>query len=161
MSMLYAPWRQDYVTKKNREDLDGCVFCNIIASKDDDEQLIIKRYDHCILIFNKYPYAAGHLLVIPTAHGSTLADFTQETLNEIMEVTKKAVEALSEVIKPHAFNIGCNLGKSAGAGIPEHMHQHIVPRWNGDTGFLSLISQTGVISVDLKELHKKLIAAIQ
>jgi ATP adenylyltransferase len=161
MSMLYAPWREDYVTKKNKPAFDGCLFCSIIAHDQDEEQFVVKRYAHSILMLNRFPYASGHLLVIPVAHGAQLQDFDTETLNEIMQVTKKATDALIKIMRPNAFNIGCNLGAQAGAGIPAHLHQHIIPRWGADIGFLELIGQTTTINIDLKNFYEQLKITIE
>lgn len=161
MSMLYAPWRNDYITKNEKPHFDGCTFCSIIALNKDEEQFVVKRYAHCVLMLNRFPYTSGHLLVVPITHGGELTDFSQEARSELMEVTTQATIALKSLLNPHAFNIGCNLGKQAGASIPEHVHQHIIPRWGADMGFLELIGQTTKININLPEFYKKLVAALE
>ena len=156
MSILYAPWRSDYVTKKNKPSVDGCLFCGIIALNDDHEQFIVKRYEHCVLMLNRFPYANGHLLIVPFKHGSFLSEFEPAVLNNIMEVTALASITLKSLMNPHGFNIGCNLGATAGAGIPEHLHQHLIPRWGADVGFLELIGKTTTINIDLREFYNNL-----
>ena len=158
--MLYAPWRQDYVTKKNRSSLDGCLFCNIIALEKDDEQFVVKRYKHCVLMLNRFPYATGHLLVVPFRHGSFLSEFDTEIRSDIMEVTTTTTDALNKLMNPQGFNVGYNLGASGGAGIPEHLHQHIIPRWNSDVGFLELIAHTTTVNIDLKEFYNNLVSIL-
>lgn len=159
--MLYAPWRSDYVIKDKRPKFDGCVFCSAIGLNNDEEQLIVKRYKHCVLMLNRYPYTSGHLLVVPLTHGGFLTDLTQDARAEIMEATTQATTALKNLMNPHAFNIGCNLGSQAGASIPEHMHQHIIPRWGADMGFLELIGQTTKININLREFYNNLADALK
>ncbi len=159
--MLYAPWRSDYVTRQEKSQFDGCIFCGIIALNKDEEQFVVKRYDHCVLMLNRIPYTSGHLLVVPINHGGCITNHSQEARAEIMEVTAQAIIALKKLMSPHAFNIGCNLGVQAGASIPEHMHQHIIPRWGADLGFLELIGQTTKVNIDLNEFYKNLVEALR
>lgn len=156
MSMLYAPWRQDYVTKKNRPPIDGCLFCHIIALNKDEEQFIVKRYNYCVLMLNRYPYASGHLLIVPLHHGAFLSEFKQEALAEMMLVTTQVTEALRKLVNPSGFNVGYNMGANCGGSIPEHLHQHIIPRWGADLGFLELIGHTHTISINLREFYTNL-----
>ena len=150
MESLFAPWRANYikgVRKPNDKD-NGCVFC-IEDSK--DNQLVLGRYKHCNIIMNLYPYSAGHLLITPKRHVSDLSDLTEEELNQLMLLTKETTRILKEKINAQGVNIGMNLGKASGAGIPEHLHMHAIPRWMGDTGFLCSVADTRVVSIDLKE----------
>ena len=159
--MLYAPWRSDYVTKEEKPQFDGCVFCGIIALNNDVEQFVLKRYTHCVLMLNRFPYTSGHLLVLPVQHASCITELPEAARSEIMEVTAHAITALKSLMNPNAFNIGCNLGKSAGASIPGHMHQHIIPRWGADMGFLELIGQTTKININLPKFYEDLVAELE
>lgn len=161
MDILYAPWRSGYVTKEGKPAHNDCVFCSIIALNKDEEQFVAKRYAHCVLMLNRYPYTSGHLLVVPYTHATFLTDLTPEARAEIMEVTTQATIALKKLLNPHAFNIGCNLGKEAGASVPGHLHEHIIPRWGADLGFLELIGHATKINIDLQIFYKNLVAALE
>jgi len=148
---LWAPWRIGYI--QGLADKNECFICkNISSPQDDDKGLVLWRTKNCITVLNRFPYNNGHLLIAPLRH---ISDFDQATDEEMLEITKlirEARKALSFAIKPHGFNIGVNLGRCAGAGLPEHLHIHIVPRWNGDTNFLRTCSDTYLISQSLTEL---------
>jgi ATP adenylyltransferase len=161
MKNLYAPWRSPYSSSHDsHKDITApssdCVFCGCIAQSDDASSFILKRYTHCIAILNKYPYNAGHLMVIPIAHVKRLTDLPTEALNEIMTVISQATQILESQFKSEGINIGLNLGVASGAGIPSHLHWHILPRWHGDTNFLPTLANTKVISFDLKEIYEHL-----
>lgn len=155
MKSLFAPWRSDYIkgVRKPEDENNGCVFC-IDGNK--DNQLVLGRYKHCNVIMNLYPYSAGHLLVTPKRHVSNLEELTEEELNQLMFLTKEATRILKEKANSQGANIGMNLGKASGAGIPEHLHMHVIPRWVGDTGFLCSVADTRVVSINLKETYKDL-----
>lgn len=165
MDILYAPWRENYTTdtaqgEKGQENAteDICVFCSLQKDITADEQsFILKRYKHCYVILNRYPYNPGHLLVIPYAHKKTLPELEEKTRIEIMETLNKTTEILQSELECQGLNIGLNMGKAAGAGIPSHLHWHLLPRWIGDTNFLPTIGQVKTISSDLNLLYKKLL----
>ena len=161
MKQLYCPWREHYSADDSRskqEDAtsDECVFCKQFQNKNDNENLIIKRYDHCVVMLNKYPYNAGHILILPKEHCSDLSQLSTLTRNELMELTAKSVDVLREHGAAQGANIGLNIGKIAGAGIPSHLHMHVVPRYAGDTNFMVTIAETKNISFDLLKMLKKL-----
>ena len=161
MKHLYCPWRSSYSTDKSRikqEDAneDECVFCDHIQSDQDEQNLVVKRYDHNLIILNKFPYNAGHLLVIPYDHVSDLTQLSEDARHEMMELTTKATTILREILSAQGINVGMNLGKAGGAGIPSHVHMHVLPRYTGDTNFIATLAETKNISFDLKELYNKL-----
>ena len=161
MNILYAPWRSKYAksinkTKKEICTENTCVFCQHFSEKNDATNFILKRYKNSIVMLNLYPYNAGHLLVIPKKHKPDLDKLTKEERSELMEVVNTCTKILKKVLQPEGFNIGMNLGKLAGAGIPSHLHIHILPRWLGDTNFLPLLAETKQISFDLKDIYTKL-----
>lgn len=158
MKHLYAPWRKKYMLddRCNTEPR-VCAFCSCIAENNDPKHFILKRYTHCLVMMNLYPYNAGHLLVIPYAHAGTLEELTKETRTEIMEVTTLSNTILKNTLKAEGINIGLNIGgKVAGGSIPEHLHMHVLPRWAGDTNFLSTLAETKQISANLPELYAQL-----
>lgn len=165
MKHLYAPWRQKYVTTmtgnggKKKLPKNDCVFCQQIADNDDDKSFIIKRFKHCVIMMNRYPYNAGHLLILPLTHHAELDDLTPATRAEMMEVLTAAIPVLGKVLGAEGFNVGINLGIAGGGGIPSHLHIHLLPRWRGDTNFLETLGQTKVISSDIVEVFKDLKAA--
>lgn len=157
MKRLYAPWRTDYVQRNRDQDmLDACVFCTQLSADTDDTFFIIKRYTLCAVMLNKYPYNAGHLLVIPYAHTSTLSQLTPDCLAQIMHVASHATDLLTKTVQAKGCNIGINIGRAAGASICDHMHMHVLPRWDGDTNFLPALTETKNISVDLVQIFEQL-----
>lgn len=161
MKNLYAPWRSPYSSsdashKDAATPSSDCVFCDCIKQSNDEYNFILKRYTHCIAILNKYPYNAGHLMVIPLKHVKKLTEIPAEALNEMMTVITHASGIIEEQLKSEGINIGLNLGTASGAGIPSHLHWHVLPRWNGDTNFLPTLANTKVISFDLKEIYQLL-----
>jgi ATP adenylyltransferase len=146
LERLYTPWRLAYVTgaAKSAE----CVFCAAQATVDGDP-LVVFRGLTCFVILNLFPYNNGHLLVVPNRHIASLSDATSEELCELMELTRRTEIALREAFSPHGLNMGLNLGKAAGAGILEHLHLHVVPRWNGDTNFMTVVGETRVLPQEL------------
>ncbi len=148
---LWAPWRAGFVLSEREE---GCIFCNRFNMEDSVENLILFRGQHNFIILNKYPYNSGHSLIVPNRHLAHLDELTTEEASEFFELTRLTVAALKRGIQPHSLNIGMNLGRSSGAGIPEHMHMHVVPRWQGDTNFMPVIGGTDVISVPLEPLYE-------
>jgi ATP adenylyltransferase len=156
MKLLWAPWRGQYVEKVDQQE--GCFLCGAVQQPEDKlrEHLVLHIGRKAFVIFNKYPYNAGHLMVAPKEHIGDFDLLDEETTLEIHRLTKACLKALKEVIKPHGFNLGYNLGRPAGAGLESHLHLHIVPRWNGDTNFMPTIGNTKVISQDLFELYDRL-----
>ena len=152
MDHLWSPWRLPYVTRTGREA--GCVFCDAL----DGEQasLVVFRGAACYVILNKFPYNNGHLMVVPNRHVASLSEATSEELCELMELAQRAEVAIREAYAPHGLNMGINLGKPAGAGILDHLHLHVVPRWNGDTNFMTVVGQTRVLPEELPVTAEKL-----
>lgn len=155
MDILNAPWRQKYVEKTN-EPRTECIFCEILKQDTDQKNLVLERYKYNAVLMNKYPYNAGHLLIIPLKHIDTLEELTPEARAEMMELTSAATAIIKKLLNNQGTNIGINMGKAAGAGIPEHLHMHVVPRWHGDTNFLPVIAGTKQISVDMAEMYQQL-----
>lgn len=157
MEKLYAPWRSPYANGlKKGESPEDCVFCVQCNENNDEKFFILKRFAHVYVALNLYPYNAGHLLVLPYAHVKDLSALAPAVRAELMEVVTNSTEILKDILKTEGINIGLNLGRAAGAGLPGHLHMHIVPRWVGDTNFLPIIADTKQISVDLIKLYKTL-----
>lgn len=156
MKHLHSYWRIEYVEAPKATDENDKLFSNLAHSKDDEASLIVLRSTHSFIVLNKYPYNAGHLLVAPYRAVAALKDFSQEELLDFMNMVIKAQAMLTQAIKPHGFNIGFNVGKAAGAGIPNHIHCHIVPRWDGDTNFMPVLSNTKVLPEALHAMWKRL-----
>jgi len=158
MEKLYAPWRGPYVTKKEHKKTKtgGCVFCEKVKSKNDTKEYILKRYPFCYIMLNLYPYNAGHVMIIPNKHTKDLNKLSSAARIEIMHALSETIDAINKTLKPDGINVGINLGKAAGAGIPGHLHIHVLPRWEGDTGFMPLLAETKPISTDLNAIYKEL-----
>lgn len=165
MDILYAPWRDKYVNKSIKKDeitCIECVFCEKFQEKNADENaLILKRTKQCIVVMNLYPYNSGHLLVLPLDHVSELSDLSKEVRVELFELMNASIQIMKKVLKAEGINAGLNLGRASGAGIPKHLHLHIVPRWQGDTNFLPIIAETKQISVDMKRIYNELKPAFE
>ncbi len=153
MDRLWAPWRNKYIQKIHN--IKKCIFCKRNSKKDKNE-FVVKRNAYCFAILNLYPYNNGHVLVAPYRHLSDLELFHKEEISDIMDLVKETMSVLKKILKPSGFNVGINLGRCAGAGFSEHVHIHIVPRWNGDANFMPVVSSTKVISESLEELYKKM-----
>ncbi|MBN2543162.1 HIT domain-containing protein [bacterium] len=154
MKQVWAPWRMEYI---ERGDLDeGCLFCEKCCSENHEENLILFKGKLGFIIMNRYPYTNGHLMVAPIRHVDSLDKLETEELTELMELTKKAIKILRDCFNPHGFNVGVNIGRVAGAGVVGHTHIHIVPRWNGDTNFMPVLSDSKVISQCLQDTYNKL-----
>ena len=157
MKQLWAPWRMAYIRtfKKN-----GCVFCQALQhTSDGEENLIVFRGKKSFVILNRFPYTSGHLMVLPFTHAPSLEELSPETRAEMIELVTKASQVLQQVYAPQGFNIGINIGQAAGAGIEEHIHIHIVPRWNGDTNFITTIGETRVLPEAIDETYRLVLAA--
>lgn len=153
MDRIYAPWRAVYL-KGDREE--GCLFCRIVAENDDEKNWILHRSAHCYVVINAYPYSNGHLMVVCNGHAGDLNSLAAEERNDLMAVVARVEKALMDHYKPGGLNIGVNVGQSAGAGILGHLHVHLVPRWHGDTNFMTAIGETRVISEDLLDTYRNL-----
>ncbi len=158
MKRLWSPWRMQYLSEERHED---CIFCLVVEQDRDAENLILFRGKHAFVILNRYPYNAGHLMVIPYAHVASTEDLPPETLTEMMLLANRCLAALRRTMTPEAFNIGANLGHAAGAGIAEHVHLHIVPRWEGDTNFMPVLADVRVVPELLADTYCKLKAALE
>jgi ATP adenylyltransferase len=153
MDHLWAPWRQAYIaTLKPSPPDDPCFICQGLIEQDDRKNLVVVRKRLSVVVLNRFPYNNGHLLVAPRQHKGNLDELTSEELLEVMETLRDMVGLLNDVMHPKGFNVGLNLGKAAGAGLPGHLHWHVVPRWNGDTNFMPVLADTKVISQSLEAL---------
>ena len=153
LDRLWTPWRLAYVS--GGEKSDACVFCGALDT-DDAAPLIVFRGTTCFVILNLFPYNNAHLLIVPKRHVAALADATRDERQELIELASVAEAAITEAYAPHGMNMGINLGKAAGAGIPGHLHVHVVPRWNGDTNFMTVVGQTRVLPEELPVTAEKL-----
>ncbi len=154
MDVLWAPWRMKYILKE--EKFDGCIFCVNDEEEDLRDRLILRVTEKCLVIMNKYPYNNGHLMVAPRRHRANLDGLESEEMLEIMELLRSSMDILRQVMKPEGFNVGLNLGSVAGAGVEDHMHFHIVPRWGGDTNYMTVIGEVRVIPEHLWATYDKL-----
>lgn len=161
MNYLYAPWRGKYITKKAGNNGDTsvekpCVFCVKLSESQDEQNFILRRFKYNAIILNLYPYNAGHLMVIPLEHKKRLSEINLAARQEFIELTSQSIAILEEDLGADGINAGLNLGKSAGAGIPSHLHMHVIPRWAGDTNFMPIIAETKPISLDLNLVYQDL-----
>jgi ATP adenylyltransferase len=155
MQRLWAPWRDTYITKILTKQK-SCVFCRILADNKNKQHLIFIRKSYAYAVLNLYPYSNGHCLVVPNRHVSDISKLPKEEYIQLMELLIETKDLLQEVLVPQGFNVGINLGRIAGAGIPGHVHIHIVPRWKGDHNFMPVTAGTKVISQSLSVIYKKL-----
>jgi ATP adenylyltransferase len=154
MDRMWAPWRIGYILSDKKED--GCVFCNAFRAKDDKKYLVLCRSEYSFIIMNKFPYNAGHVMIVPNKHIDNPLLLSEEEQLDIFTMVNKGINALKQALKPDGFNLGMNLGRVAGAGIDDHIHIHIVPRWNGDTNFMSTVADIKVISESIEETYEKI-----
>jgi ATP adenylyltransferase len=159
MDTLHAPWRIEYILSPKPELKEG-LFTRIAQSSDDVENLVIARDRTCFALLNRFPYVGGHLMTVPYKEVANLHGLTDEELADLWKLTRRCLAALTAVMKPDGFNVGINLGKVAGAGIEEHLHIHVVPRWKGDTNFMPVIAGATVLPEALKDIAAKLRAAL-
>mgnify|MGYP001571960511 CR=1 FL=1 len=156
MDHLWTPWRMTYLTN-NQPKPDGCIFCNVLKTPEEDEKnLILHRAQHCFVILNLYPYNNGHLMIVPLDHVESIEGMSTNALTEMMTLSQHALLVLRKAYNPQAFNVGINIGAAAGAGVPGHVHLHVVPRWGGDTNFMPVISNTRVIPEMIEQTYKRL-----
>ena len=159
MESLHAPWRIEYILAPKPQS-DASLFTGIAQSNDDVANHVIVRDRTCFALLNRYPYVGGHLMVVPYKQVADLNDLTDNELADLWKLTRRCVNVLTRVMKPDGFNIGINLGRVAGAGVTEHLHIHVVPRWNGDTNFMPVLANTTVLPQALGELAAKLRAEL-
>ncbi len=157
MDRLYAPWRSAYLMSEPEA---GCLFCRFAAGSDDRANLILQRGARWFVIINRYPYTTGHVMVVCNRHVDRMSEFDAEEGEELVRLLSRCERALAQVYGPDGINVGANLGRSAGAGITGHFHMHLVPRWQGDTNFMSAVGETRVVSEDLNDTYHKLHAAL-
>jgi len=158
MKKLYAPWRERYITEAEhkKRKTKGCLFCKKVKTKSDAKEYILKRYPYCFVVLNAYPYNAGHLMIVPNKHTKDLKKLSSDERIELMHALSTSINILNKTLRPDGINVGINLGKAAGAGIPGHLHIHVLPRWQGDTNFMPLLAETKHISTDLNKIYKEL-----
>jgi ATP adenylyltransferase len=154
MEHIWSPWRYQYITSAEKQP--GCIFCNLIAENADQKNGILFRGALNYIILNLFPYTSGHLMVVPYQHSASLVDVDQATSTEMMELSKKVLCALESEYRPHGFNAGFNFGQSAGAGVAEHIHMHVVPRWSGDANFMTVIGETRILPEELGNTYQRL-----
>jgi ATP adenylyltransferase len=157
MKYIWSPWRMTYIQK--HKEVEGCVFCKAQDQPDGLDNLILHRDQKAFVILNRYPYTSGHLMVVPFVHVSSLTELDADTRAEMMELTNQTMTLLAQEYSAQGFNIGVNIGEAAGAGITEHVHLHIVPRWTGDTNFMSTLGETRVLPETLEDTYQRLKAA--
>ena len=155
MDTLWAPWREGYIEKSGKRPK-GCVFCGILKEKKDQKNYIFLRSRYSFAVLNIYPFNGGHTLILPQRHVDDLDKLTPEEMKDLTDMLVKVKGLMTRAFSPDAFNVGMNLGHMAGAGIPEHLHVHIVPRWKGDVNFMPALFGTKVIPVSLKSVYKRL-----
>jgi ATP adenylyltransferase len=159
MKVLWAPWRMGYILAENKAD--GCIFCPGTDRSADQDRLILHVGPRTMVVMNRFPYNNGHLLVAPVRHVSSLERLNQDETLGLLLMVRKSIEILKQVMKPDGFNVGLNLGHVAGAGMENHMHFHIVPRWKGDTNFMTVIEDVRVIPEHIKATYAKLVPLFQ
>lgn len=157
METKFTPWRMEYIKRDDRTD-GGCVFCAMVQAPaaNDSDNLLLYRGEHCFIVLNLYPYNPAHLMVVPYQHSHDLAHLEPAVGSELFALTRRSVAIIEQEYKPHGFNLGMNLGRAAGAGIAEHLHMHVVPRWGGDTNFMPIVGQTRLIPEELANTYLRL-----
>ena len=158
---IWAPWRHKYVKHASEHEEEQCIFCAKPGEgpESDRENLILHRGERCFVILNKFPYTNGHLMVAPYEHVATLTALDGETLAEMMALTQQGMTILERIYSPHGYNVGCNQGRVAGAGVEHHIHMHVVPRWGGDTNFMPVLADTRVMPQTLEQSYEALAGA--
>ncbi len=156
---LWATWRRDYVTNVDSGSSGKCTFCDL-PTHTDDESLIVSRSTYVYAVLNLFPYSSGHVLVVPYRHVAALDDLTDDEAIDLIKLQRHVVRSLRAVYAPDGLNLGANLGRAAGAGIADHFHTHVLPRWNGDTNFMTVIGGTRVLPESLEQTHERVFAAM-
>jgi ATP adenylyltransferase len=157
VKQLWAPWRLEYV--EQADEAKECLFCAAWAAPDDEESLVVHRGAEAFVLLNKFPYASGHVMVAPRRHESDFSALTDEEVVEVHRLAGQATDALADTYSPHGYNLGWNLGRVAGAGVIDHVHLHLVPRWEGDTNFMPVLGDVKVMPEHLRETRRKLAAS--
>ncbi len=163
MDQLWSPWRYNYVTSPESvpADQDPCLFCRVALASDDERNLLVLRAERNFIVLNRYPYSTGHLMIAPYVHVATLEQADTRTLEEMMRLAQRSEAALRAVYRPGGMNFGFNIGSCAGAGIAAHIHMHGLPRWAGDTSFITTVGETRVLPEDLETTYRKVSAALR
>lgn len=159
MDILCAPWRMQYIATADAKNAETCIFCDYPRMDNDKKNLLLFRGKTCYLLMNRYPYNSGHLLVIPYRHIADLALLTPEENQELLGLAQQAILALKACMNPDGYNLGVNMGRVAGAGIEKHLHMHIVPRWSGDTNFITVMGDTRVLPEAPEKTYEKILTA--
>jgi len=158
MDYLWTPWRYAYVT--NAENVSGCIFCDLPDTGDDAKAHIVHRARHCYIVLNTYPYTSGHVMIVPFAHVDELQKLPADTAHEIIELTQRMEGVLRQLYAPDGVNLGMNIGKAAGAGVAGHVHMHILPRWIGDTNFMTVAGESRVLPESLEITYERIKGAM-
>ncbi len=158
MQQMWTPWRMAYIRREKRP---GCIFCEMLEAEDDRTQLILHRSNFAFLVLNKYPYNNGHMMAVPYRHVDAFDALTPDELADMNALVSLGIRALRRTANPHGFNLGINIGKVAGAGVLDHLHTHIVPRWEGDANFMPVLADVRLIPQDLNETYDELKAAVE
>lgn len=159
MERLFSPWRSQYIasfSKTKSEDEARCLFCDVARAKTDSKNFVLFRRHRCFVMMNLYPYNSGHVMIVPYTHTSEMGELTKDEYSEILSSTRDVMRVLDKTLGPHGFNFGANLGRVAGAGIDQHIHFHLVPRWNGDTNFMPTLADTKLVSESITATYRKL-----
>ena len=154
MKHIWSPWRMKFIQKHSNEE-ESCIFCNLLLLDDGPENLVVFRGNKSFVLLNRFPYTTGHAMAIPYKHSDSFENLDIQTLTEIMLLSNWCMKVIRELYHPQAFNLGANVGRAAGAGIADHVHMHIVPRWSGDSNFMSILGDTRVLPEDLSETYDK------
>ncbi len=157
MEILFTPWRYPYLTSPKSEIPQGCIFCNAVKSKSLRDTLTLFRTEQALVMLNRYPYTNGHLMVAPVAHEALLFDSRDDSLRALIRLTAETQRILSDVYHPDGFNVGMNFGAVAGAGVTDHYHMHVVPRWSGDANFMTVTARTRLVPEELDVTYDKLL----
>jgi ATP adenylyltransferase len=153
MNYIWSPWRMEYI--RSTKSSEGCIFCEGLKQEDGPGNLIVFRGPTAFVMLNRFPYTSGHLMIVPVDHQPSLEHLDEASRLEIMDLSARAIKVLNELYTPQGYNLGMNIGNAAGAGITEHVHLHVVPRWVGDTNFMSAVSQTRVLPELLEETYQR------
>jgi ATP adenylyltransferase len=159
MEYIFAPWRKEYVRKIS--EMSECIFCRALKMKDDKKAFILYRAEKNFIVLNKYPYTPGHLMIAPYNHLSSFDRAKKESTDEMADLLKLSLRILRKIYRPHGFNAGMNLGNSAGAGVADHFHLHVIPRWTGDSNFMALVGKTKVVIEDVGTSYVQLLPFFQ
>lgn len=159
MNQLWAPWRMEYL--KDHKPTTDCIFCKFVSEQNDKQNLIAHRGTHCFVILNKFPYNNGHVMVVPNEHVPQFDELSETVLKEMNELIKISSKALDQCYKPQGYNLGMNIGEASGAGVKDHLHMHIVPRWNGDTNFMPVLAETKTMPQHISASYEKISEAIR